>query len=231
MGFLGLLTRRGLDTSVAVPPALHAHVGLATGYADLECIKEPHINLAIWPRSIPPSLALWLDQLPYEQLPNDRIILDGRQERNQIAALVKGNMNVVTTVTEYFIGDITEIVSQFRQLTGCGALQLRLERIDSPACKKFHADRIGLRLLVTYRGAGTEWLPEHAVNRNALGCCENHDICKNYRAVQKLGRGHIGILKGSDYAHGTIDGIVHRSPSVKGRKNARLLLCLDKPYC
>lgn len=231
MGFLDLLKRRRLDTAVAVPSALPAHVGLATGYADLECIKQPHINLAIWPRTIPPSLAQWLDQLPYEQLPNKRIMLGGQQEQDQIAALVKCNLTVATAATEHLISDISEIVTRFRQLTGYDMLQLRLERIDNPACKKFHTDRVGLRLLVTYRGTGTEWLPEYAVNRNALGCCENHDICKNYEASQKMGRGHIGIFKGSAYASGAVDGIVHRSPPVKGRKNVRLLLCLDKPYC
>ena len=34
-------------------------------------------------------------------------------------------------------------------------------------CRRYHIDNVPQRLLVTYAGKGTEWLPEEAADRNA----------------------------------------------------------------
>ncbi|MFM1751215.1 MAG: hypothetical protein RL119_177, partial [Actinomycetota bacterium] len=43
-------------------------------------------------------------------------------------------------------------------LVGCSRLGVRIEVLDRAMCPRFHVDRVGLRLLCTYLGPGTEYL-------------------------------------------------------------------------
>ena len=230
MNFLALF-RHGVPRSARAVREPPPHVAVADDYPGLRRIHEPEINLAIWRRGLPAELRHWLDKLPYAQLPQRRVMIGPHEHEAVVRALVTENLAAVPPVADALVADITGMIKIFRDLSGYETLQLRLEGIDNASCKKFHTDHVGLRLLVTYKGAGTQWLPEHAVDRLALGCCENHDICRNRGAVETLERGHAAILKGSAYRPAAVGGIVHRSPPIKEKGRARLLLCLDKPYC
>jgi Protein of unknown function (DUF1826) len=214
-----------------MPELLPAHVRVVDDFAGLTCIKNADINLAILPRSIPPAIEQWLKELPFKQFPNGRVLLEGFNERATLQELIACNLRKPYPAADLMLDDISAIIARFRQLSNYSALQVRLDAVDHYGCKKFHTDAVGLRLLSTYHGAGTEWLPETAVDRKALGCCEAHDICTDISAIQRMDTGYIGILKGSVYDNKTTGGIVHRSPPVKGERNGRLLLCVDKPYC
>nr|WP_276526261.1 DUF1826 domain-containing protein [Halomonas meridiana] len=64
-----------------------------------------------------------------------------------------------------WLADVSEIVEMFRCLFEPAAVGLRLHVLPSTMCPRFHTDRVPARLLVTYAGRGTEWLPESLVNR------------------------------------------------------------------
>ena len=108
-----------------------------------------------------------------------------------------------------------------------GTLHLRV--LDDDACTKFHLDRYEVRLFTTYFGPGTEWLPEKAVNRTALGKT-NELIVKEPSLIRQMQPFEVGLLKGQlsnrKVGSGT-PGIVHRSPSIAATGQKRLILRID----
>jgi hypothetical protein len=95
-------------------------------------------------------------------------------------------------------------------------VRVRLDGVVHDSCRYFHMDAIGLRLLCTYRGAGTQWTmcgPECRAPHQAPACS-------------------VALLKGSRYAPPPPSGCLHRSPPVSHLpedKRARILLCIDEP--
>ncbi len=104
-------------------------------------------------------------------------------------------------------------------------VRVRLEALTHDGCWKWHADSIGLRLLCTYAGAGTEWLglPGGAATARAMTAPPPR------RAVQRIPTGAIAILKGERHPDNAGNGCIHRSPPAGPGPRARLLLCIDQP--
>ncbi|MEM7381676.1 MAG: DUF1826 domain-containing protein, partial [Bacteroidota bacterium] len=91
---------------------------------------------------------------------------------------------------------------------------------------RFHTDINELRMLCTYVGAGTLWLPDDAVDRNAyLSGKDNKDIVPDKNLIQQVCTGDVLILKGALYPGST--PILHRSPSVTENDEERILLRID----
>ena len=44
-----------------------------------------------------------------------------------------------------------------------------MDAIESPKCPRFHDDNLKCRLVSTYKGPATQWLPHSLVNRDKLG--------------------------------------------------------------
>lgn len=88
-------------------------------------------------------------------------------------------------------------------------VQLRLERVESDACTRFHADFVSFRLLTTLCGPGTEWraAPDGPVHR--------------------LATGEVAVLKGCLLM--PEPRILHRSPPIARTGGVRLVLSLDPP--
>lgn len=126
--------------------------------------------------------------------------------------------------------DVASLLFLHSRLVGATRLGVRLTCADQGACRLFHADHVSLRLLCTYVGPGTEWVPEHAVRRHELGLQgrdvprANAAIVAEPGAVQALGTGHVAVLKGETYPGNAGRGAVHRSPGATAR---RLLLVID----
>jgi len=109
-------------------------------------------------------------------------------------------------------------------------LLLRLQGGPAAAqAPRFHVDGGSVRLLCTYHGPGTEWLPEHAANRVELARQRDHPhrnrpIARNPRALQRTRPGWVAIIRGADNAKTPKRGLVHRSPP---SREPRLLLRID----
>jgi hypothetical protein len=197
--------------------------------AALCAICQPDKNLAVWQRAIPSDVTQWLDQQATSRLPDDRILLDGSVgESALLERLVYSHKLQKCRQARWLISDIQHLVAVFRELSSYTQVSLRLDTIRNEGCRKFHTDKVGLRLLCTYRGNGTQWLPEVAVNRQALGVLDNDAICLDADKIQQLGCGDVGIFKGDAFGHGHMAGIVHRSAPGATPRYSRLLLCLDR---
>ena len=89
------------------------------------------------------------------------------------------------------------------------------------ACQRYHIDNVPLRLLVTYYGKGTEWVPDSAVDRLAYDSgMPNNKILKNNNARKFLNAWDIAIFRGGP------DGLLHRTPDA-ALNTPSILLRLD----
>ncbi len=177
-------------------------------------ITRPDVNLAVWNRPLPPGIGPGCARLaaaaPF------RAAAEGSPEEvvAAVADALPGNPPFGLLL------DLHELSLCFALLTGHETVQLRLCGIDGDSCKRFHADAVGLRLLCTYHGAGTEWLP-------LAGAAAARGLGGAAPPANRLPAGAVALLKGEGLAPAR--GCVHRSPPRGPRDPARLLLTIDEP--
>jgi hypothetical protein len=106
------------------------------------------------------------------------------------------------------VDEIADLARCFARLTGCTALRLRLEVVETDACRKFHVDQLCARLLCTLSGPGTQWIEAGGGSQ-----------------VMQMAAGEVGIFKGRLWAEEP--AILHRSPPIAALGDTRLLLVLD----
>ena len=128
--------------------------------------------------------------------------------------------------------DIQLLSEMFCCLFELKTVGLRLAPLTSAMCPKFHVDRVPCRLITTYCGGGTQWLPHHQVNRDKLGdgsgglSDKESGLYKSASAIQTLASGDVALLKGELWEDNEGSGFVHRSPMIEGGQT-RVLLSLD----
>ena len=90
-------------------------------------------------------------------------------------------------------------------------------------CRRYHIDNVPLRLLITYAGKGTEWLPDEVSDRLAFTKGEpNGKIVRDPTALQFMKAWDIGIFRGGP------KGLLHRTPD-DALNGPSILLRLDHP--
>ena len=93
--------------------------------------------------------------------------------------------------------------------------------VTQRACQRYHIDHVPLRLLVTYYGKGTEWVPDSAVDRLAYDSgMPNDKILTTSKARKFLNAWDIAIFRGGP------DGLLHRTPDA-ALNTPSILLRLD----
>ena len=178
-------------------PAAPARAVCGTDPSALIAIRRPSVMLAAWTR--PSPLA--------HHLPGGlfRVTTDPVAPDGAVAALGRA---LPAALAE----DIAALALLFCTVARAAQLRQRLEALEHDACRRFHVDAVGLRMLCTYAGAGTQW---------RLGTPD--EDAPHHEAAP----GDVLLLKGRRRGG---DGLVHRSPPVsalaEGRR--RLVLCLDE---
>ena len=194
-------------------------------------IYRDDTNIAIWQRKLSGELALAVDDILKA---NTKLkIAEVVTAKNVHSTLynVLGETNAVMVLSD----DITLLVDMFCCLFDLKGVGLRLTVLDSPMCPRFHFDRIPCRLVSTYQGIATEWLPHHLVERSKLGAGnqgksdEQSGLFQSTNDIRQLSQGDVALLKGEFWHANEGAGLVHRSPvQPKGTINEpRLLLTLD----
>ena len=142
------------------------------------------------------------------------------------------NESIGSTTQSELSENIAELVDMFCCLFELKRTGLRLGALDRAMCPKFHVDRVPCRLVTTYQGIATEWLPHQVVDRTKLGLGSNgladneSGLYQQQDDIQRLGSGDVALLKGKHWEGNENAGLVHRSPALPER-NHRLLLTLD----
>ncbi|MEO1712076.1 MAG: DUF1826 domain-containing protein, partial [Bacteroidota bacterium] len=116
--------------------------------------------------------------------------------------------------------DISTLLNLFEDLTEASSFRLLLTTVTSDMCRKFHTDVNDLRMLCTYIGPGTLWLPDEAILQ-----AKGRDLQIDNRKIQQVATGDVVVLKGALYPEAT--PILHRSPAIEEAGETRIVLRID----
>jgi hypothetical protein len=214
-----------VQSTTDIPKNRHSLQGAEPSvFAD---IYREEINIVTWKRSLSESLRLSASELvisnpmfkavmtvsPQSVFPSIRDAL-GSDEQRELAE------------------NIAELVDMYCCLFDLKRAGLRLTALNSAMCPKFHVDGVPCRLVTTYQGVATQWLPHQAVDRSKLGAgsrgiADNKSgLYQQESDIQQLDCGDVALLKGENWLGNKGGGLVHRSPALAGA-DYRLLLTLD----
>ncbi|WP_318406316.1 DUF1826 domain-containing protein [Photobacterium leiognathi] len=190
-------------------------------------IYQDHINIAVWQR----NLTLELTQeiaLFLEQNPTFRKAISLSPE----TALAELDLATQRKLPRSLLENIAQLVDMFCCLFDINEVGLRLTALNSAMCPRFHVDHIPCRLVTTFHGTASQWLPNDKVDRTKLGHGNNglpDDASGLYQKesdIAQLSCGDVALFKGEAWAGNENLGIVHRSP-VTSPTETRLLMTLD----
>lgn len=190
-------------------------------------IYQEQTNIVIWRRYLTEQLKYHVNRF-----------LDSNPSF-QVSTIVTGE-NAFELISKHLDDDtqvelgknISRLVEMFCNLFEIERVGLRLASIDRAMCPKFHVDKLPCRLITTFQGVATEWLPHESVDRSKLGLGSNgkpdneSGIFTNPKDIQRLAIGDVALLKGELWEDNENAGLVHRSPTVP-EGQSRLVLTLD----
>jgi hypothetical protein len=196
--------------------------GVTVASADpaiLMTVHRPGVNLAIWHRDLPPTLSGASLRALLAAAPFTAIAVGAPPDLpDRLSAQLPAPAPLDLLL------DLADLATVFTMLDGGPPrVRVRLEALVHDGCKKWHADSVGLRLLCTYRGPGTQWLPmdggapaARAMDGTPPG------------SIGQIPPGAVAVLKGERYPDNLGNGCIHRSPPAGPGPRARLLLCVDQ---
>lgn len=188
---------------------------------DLACIFEPHVNVALLTRALPPDVAADVSTFVGTQAASVVTRVDSDAPSADWLASELAELAALRA-------DVARWIEVVSDLTGAGSIGVRLTRTDTAMCPRFHVDFVGLRLVTTYQGPGTELLDAGDVARQDSprpGGAPSLTV-HSRAAIQTAGVGDVVLLKGEGWPGNEGRGAVHRSPFTTA-SHPRLLLTLD----
>jgi hypothetical protein len=195
--------------------------------ADMACIHDPLVNLAIWRRTDAPRFGKLAAHMRAHDHETPEPIVSRQAGVREAGAAARALLPCDDEGANALREELMLLTPLFCRIAGAKVCRVRFDFLAHDGCKKFHCDWVGLRLLSTYHGPGTEYLPERAVNRAQLGRGTNAQICRDMADIRHMARGHVGLFKGEAYPGNQGRGIVHRSAPIEDAGRTRLLLVLN----
>jgi hypothetical protein len=169
---------------------------------------RPDVALALWLRGLPGDgkrgLAPLLKAAPF------RAVGEGRPEEalDMAAAALPG------PAPHDLLADALRLSHIFVALTRMARVKLRFDGITNDACRKFHVDAVGHRLLVTDAGPGTQWTMA--------------DPEREETTIHEVPAGAVALFRGRARPGAQM---LHRSPPLSAlpeNRRARLVQCIDE---
>ncbi|GAB5456336.1 MAG: hypothetical protein Hens2KO_25650 [Henriciella sp.] len=165
----------------------------------------------MWQRSVPEAVQTWLDQLPDTHLPTGRFSLSPADAGACVRHLFVETGIADHPALAWLCQDADRLAALIARVCDVSTVRLRFEAVYDNACRKFHVDNVGARLICTYRGPGTQ-----------IGLGE-HDTSK----ITTISTGAPILLKGRQSSQGQDIILQHRSPPIEGTGVSRLVLVLE----
>ncbi len=203
---------------------------ISNNFADLSRIYEDKVNLCLIERHLPAAI----EQFVYRALHNV-----GSVEISQPVDPLNFDFDTLwpraSELPGYkdWLADIAMLVSAFCELFERREVGLRLNTLDKAMCPRFHVDRVPVRMICSYGGIGTEWLPEYALDRTKLAMGSRglpdaeSGLIDDLTAIRQMPAYAVGLMKGEHWEGNEGYGLVHRSPQPTAVQPRRLLLTLD----
>jgi len=191
-------------------------------------IYQEDTNIAIWKRDVSDELALAVDGfINSKKITRTMLAVNGNNAYEELTKALGSGKNIAP-----LIEDLAQLIDMFCCLFDLKRAGVRLTSMDHAMCPRFHVDKIPCRLVSTYQGIATEWLPNHLVDRGKLGAGsqgkpdEVSGLFHDLSDIQSMKRGDVALLKGEYWEGNARAGLVHRSPPLPAGES-RLLLTLD----
>lgn len=182
----------------------------------------PDVNLVVWQRALPVHIATFAETVLATGQPlAESRVLDLVDDEPPVLTDLAAAFSDVEGHTS-FVADVTWLVHAYGCLTGARRVGLRIRTLNKAMCPRYHVDWVSLRLITTYAGAGSEWLPEGAVPRDLLGT----PSAKPSMPPEKVDPGSVALFKGERWDGNEGRGIVHRSPPASAHEG-RMIMTLD----
>jgi hypothetical protein len=175
----------------------------------LDSILEPCVQLALWRRPRPASLA-WIDTLDWTEIDDVDADIAGPDWARDICPVLCEAGYPDRDHQQALTSELAMRAEAFAQLMNCDRLRMRLDVIETDACRRFHMDYVSARLLMPLLGSGTQW----------ISASEGEEA-----AINQLGVGDVAIFKGRLAVEAP--AVLHRSPPVSRSGETRLLFILD----
>ena len=191
---------------------------------DLTSIFDPGVNVVTLQRGTPRALAE--DAKRAVELPGFRRLFTVGPA--VAAGIVSDELSEFPCLAE----DVRFWVECIAELADAERVGVRLARLDSPMCPRFHVDRVTMRLVTTYQGLGTEFVSNEHVDRRHLGHAalgigdEASGLLRVGHCVRAAEPFDVVVLKGEAWPDNAGRGAVHRSPSASAG-SPRLVMTLD----
>jgi hypothetical protein len=190
---------------------------------------RPDVNVALWrrrPAPVPPARLAPL--LTGAGVAFDGVVATGAFDADRLVTpLLRPS-----PARDALAADLRALFDLFAAACGAPRLHAHFEALEGDGCRRFHVDYVALRLLTTYVGPGTEWLPEGALDREALTPSDllpevaNAAIARDPRRVRRARAGDVIVLKGEAWPGNAGRGAAHRSPPVEAVRARRLVFKL-----
>ena len=181
---------------------------------DLSKIINKNINILVWQRKVSQTLIKESESIINQ---NPKLALSEIVSPEDTKYILINQLDSLNELSN-IIDDISSIVEIFCNLFGIERAWLRLDAIDSPMCPRFHTDNVKCRLVTTYYGPGTQWLPNHLADTTKLGAGNEGLLDKDSglyfdeESIKQLNVGDIALLKGEGWEGNKGKGLIHRSP-------------------
>jgi hypothetical protein len=188
-----------------------------------ERLAQGEVNLVSWhrelPSDLPGQLVEWANRFPAQF---DEIVC---MPNYDLSAATHG---LAEPVRAWLTMDIAVLLGRLAHIANASRLRVSFGAVRTDQCRKFHVDYVRYRLVTTYVGPGTEWVPDEAVRREALDhppdcpCDANKEIVRDASAIRHAVPGEVLVMKGA--LHPSHRGAVHRSPPIEGTGRVRVVL-------
>lgn len=179
----------------------------------LSALHQPDSAAVIWQRQPLDAFQQWIDGLDPDQLPTARVILRPKDIRSALRSICDAAGTPDGAERRLLIDDIAVLADIFTELMQTQYLRLRLDAVDTNACRKFHVDMLTARLICTYRGSGTQY--------------GNSVAEEDPERIFNVPTGCPIVLRGRKWPEEPRSGLLHRSPPIEDTGETRLLMVLD----
>lgn len=181
-----------------------------------------------WERDVPDPVA----ELAQELAGGDWFELRVTAAVDQIAEAVAQGLTEIGVpdgpARRALAADVALLGRTVAQAAARSHVLVRVEVNAAEMCPVFHQDANVIRLLCTYAGPGTEWLPEPSVDRSELGLQGRTPADANAAIASGPSRhslpGEVLILTGSKFDERGV-GAIRKSPSAE--LGSRLFVAID----
>ena len=192
-------------------------------------IHSPHINFILQKRNIENHLDEWKKNLNWDKTE----MLEAELDEESLADFEKDLCSELTSWTKephelaiWVSQDMTRNIRNFMKFSKAKEVMVKVEPVNTDKCRYYHADYNNLRMLCTYVGEGTHWVPVEKITPEKIIKINKGEITLSRDEFNIVPTLDIALLKGDIWNESQIGGAIHRSPSLKqGRR--RVLLKVD----